>query len=636
MTAIAGLWSFGGGQDRRRACAAMLSALDPYGPDGRDQKQLGALDAGRNLFSLLPEDVHDKGVLIGRGGTCLLAADLRIDNRDELAAALGIGKPDLARLSDAGLLLAGLERWREEVLDRLVGDFAFAWYDEPARTLILARDLIGQRPLFWHRGRDFFAFASMPSGLHALPEVPNAPDLDSAARFAALLPLASEASHYSAIMRVMPGYLLTVTPEGEVSRPFWRPPAKDLALGSFDNYVEAYRETLDRAVASRLRGAGDLIAAHLSGGWDSSAVTATAARLLRNGAGNVIAYTSVPGDEQPQTALRGRFTDEAPLAAATASLYPNIRHVLVRNPNNSPVDYLDRTVALFQRPPFNLCNHDWLAAIREQARAVGARVLLTGEIGNWTISSAPSSLLADYVRQGRWGAWGSEARAMLGQRRARMRGVLASSFAPWLPTALWRAASGWSSASELELALQPAWRERLGPALNRQRFGPESRPRDYRARSAAGLAGLDYGQHRKGILAGWGIDKRDATADRRLIDFTLALPLDMLMSGGQRRPLARAALSDRVPEAVLDERGKGLQAPDWHVALTRHRSDLYRLVDQIEADARAHSVIDTALLRRWLDALPSAGWERPDVIARYRSSLLFTLSAGHFIAATPA
>jgi asparagine synthase (glutamine-hydrolysing) len=429
---------------------------------------------------------------------------------------------------------------------------------------------------------------------------------------------------------------LVVTAEGETSRAWWRPPAGELRLKSFNDYVDAYRETLDLAVASRLRGAEKLVATHLSGGWDSSAVTATAARLTAYTGGQVIAYTSVPSAPQSQAAPQGRFTDESRLAAATAALYPNVRHELVPNPNGSPVRYLDQTVKLFQRPPYNLCNHDWLAGIRSAAGQSGARVLLTGEIGNWTVSAAPRTILADYVRQRRWTAWSREARGMLIERRGRLRGILASSFGPWLPEPIWRGLSRLSSAPELELPLQPQWLARLAPELELRRFGPDSRPRSHRRATVDGVAGLDYGQYRKGILAGWGIDKRDATADRRLIDFTLSLPLEMLMSGGKRRPLARAALSDRLPSLVLDERGKGYQAADWHVAITENIGDIYRLVDRIGATTAAREIVDVARLRTWLDELPTSGWERGEVISRYRGSLLFALSAGHFIASTSA
>jgi asparagine synthase (glutamine-hydrolysing) len=631
MSAIAGVWHLRGGVDGERSCRDMLRALAALGPDGSHLVQRGSFAAGRNLFRTLPEDRYDAGVLTGADGSCLLVADLRIDNRPELAEALGLPQPQAGKLSDAALLLAGLERWGEAILDRLVGDFAFAWFDERSSRLTLARDPLGQRPLFWHRGKSLVAFASMPQGLHALADISTAPNLDLAARFAALLPQVGPSSFHEHIRRVEPGHVVTVTPAGETSRRYWTPRPRALRLSTFGDYVEAYRAQLDQAVASRLRGADGLVATHLSGGWDSSAVTATAARLFPD---RVIAYTSIPGDDQARPDPRDRFADESGLARATAALYPNIQHELIRNPAGSLVAYLDHSIGSFERPPFNLCNHDWLSGIRTNARGAGASVLLSGEIGNWTISSAPTTLLADYIRQWRLFEWAREAGGAITHGRARIRGVLASSFGPWVPTALWRRIATLSSAPSLEIPLRPAYLERLQDEIAEQSFGPISRPKDYHQRTAAGLSQMDFGQYRKGILGGWGIDKRDATADVRLIEFTMSLPLEMLLSNGQRRPLARAALADRLPAAVLDERRKGYQAADWHVGLRRHLADAYRLLDRIEGDPRAADMLDTGKLRRWLDEMPSDGWHRQDVIARYRTSLLFALAAGHFIVST--
>ena len=104
----------------------------------------------------------------------------------------------------------------------------------------------------------------------------------------------------------------------------------------------------------------------------------------------------------------------------------------------------------------------------------------------------------------------------------------------------------------------------------------------------------------------------------------------MLLSGGRRRPLARAALADRLPSEVLDARGKGYQAADWHVALTRDRPAAHALVDAIAADGEASSILDVPWLRATLEDWPTGGWHDRANIVRYRIALLMGLAAGHF------
>ncbi len=624
MTALAGFWDLDGRGDAAARCAAILAAQSHFGPE--TARQAGPLAMARSLFRLLPEDEFDSGPLDVAGGG-LLVADLRLDNRLDLGSALGLSTAESAGLADSALLGRAVERWGEETAEHLAGDFAFAWFDAGSGRLLLARDPLGQRPLFFVRRRGFIAFASMPRGLHALPEVERRPDADSVARFLAHLPQSGSESFFADIERVETGHVAILTPGAVSSRRYWRPSRQRLRLRRFEDYVDAYRAELDRAVAARLRGSGSVAACHLSGGWDSSAVAATAARLIGPGA-TLAAFTSVPRTQGAEA--HGRFSDEGPLAAATASLYPNLVHHLLPNPADSPLDRLEDDLPLYERPLFNPCNHVWLAGIRRSARAAGARVLLSGEIGNWTITAGRTALLADYVREGRpLAAWRAAA-GLVRSGGARWRGAIAAALGPWIPEILWNRLQPLSS--------DPAWlvRPALQPGVLARMTAEEAalpppRRLDRFDHTAAALSAMDFGEHRKAILAGWGLDKRDPTADTRLIEFCLSLPTDMLLDQHRRRPLARAALADRVPASVLDRRGKGYQASDWHVALTRDRDRARDLVDRIAADALASSVIDAQMLRGMLDTWPTTGWERPPTIARYRNMLLQALSAGAFL-----
>lgn len=632
MSALGGFWSFGGNDRPVDACRTILDAQHAYGP--HDTCVLGAdrVTFGRNLHRTLPEDAFDEGPLTDIGGRTLFVADVRLDNRDELIARLGLR--DARTMADAAILFAGYRRWNEGVLDHILGDYAFAAWDRDERTLFLARDPLGQRPLCHHLGDGFFAFASMPKGLHALSAVPRASDVVRLAEFVGGLHHLGPRTAYAGVSRVEPGHCLTVRDGNIRVRRWWNPERRELRLARFEDYRDALRAELDRSVACRLRGAGELVATHLSSGWDSGAVTATAARLLGASGGRVAAFTSVPRPGSGTAAPFSRIGDEGPLAARTAAMHANVDHVLIPGESRSPLARLDPLLDLFDRPQVNLCNEEWLGRIRDAAAARGARVLLTGEVGNWSISNAPTSLLADLVRERRWGRWFGEARAKIRQGDARYRGVLASSFGPWLPLLIWRRFAPLSAAGPA--ANQTALR--AGPLAELRQShadadGPLGRPaRDSFAQILPGLAAYDFGQFRKGALAGWGLDERDPTGDRRLIEFCLSLPVDMLLKNGVRRPLARAALADRLPAAVLAERSKGYQAADWHEGLTRDLSGVSALIERIAAEPEAAALINVDALRTWVAEWPTSGWDDVARMARYRNALLPALSAGHFIA----
>src|SRR5439155_11182972 len=92
--------------------------------------------------------------------------------------------------------------------------------------------------------------------------------------------------------------------------------------------------------------------------------------------------------------------------------------------------------------------------------------------------------------------------------------------------------------------------------------------RDGIALRLASINWIDPGNYNKGTLGGWGIDVRDPTADRRLIEFCLSVPTEQFFRGGVLRALGRDALADRVPPEVLNETRRGLQAADWHEGVT--------------------------------------------------------------------
>lgn len=635
MTALAGYWSFADRADLPATCARMLRAQALYGQESRQRADGAGVAMGRRLYPTLPEDAFDCGPVTGGDGTLLLVADVRLDNRDDLADSLGVAADELRTLCDAALLMRSLERWEEGALDRLVGDFAFALWDARRERLTLARDFIGRRPLHYHRGRDFLAFASMPKGLHCLAEIPYAPDLQTTADFLALVPEAGPRTFFEHVHRVEPGHVVTVTPDTVETRAYWRPSLAPLDLHGPEAYVEALREQLDRAVDSRLRGAGDRVAAHLSAGLDSSAVAATAARLMAP-AGEVIAFTAVPRDGFDGPVPKGRIADEGPLAALTAASHPNIEHVRVSTEGCSPLDPLSRNFHLYERPLPNLCNSTWANAIKDRARERGLKVLLNAEMGNLTLSYSGEHFLAELAGRGALLPLARQALA-LRHNGTRLRTVAAMAVGPWVPAALWRPLAklrGTSFGLESYSALSARGAAAAGVADRAEERGLDLAFRPRRDPVEARLWALrrvDSGPIQKGNLAGWGIDGRDPTGDRRLVEFCLRVPPEQFLAGGIFRSLARRALADRVPEAVLAERRKGYQAADWRQGLVAAQEELRLQAERLESVAPARQLLDVARLRELAATLAADGAAGPQATRSYRLALLRGISAGHFL-----
>jgi asparagine synthase (glutamine-hydrolysing) len=613
----------------------MLAAQSIYGTEPPQQWLAGEIALGRRLFKLLPEDRFDQKPLVSADGFNCLVADIRLDNRLELRLALGKSEAETRSRSDSVLLMWALEAWGEDAISRLVGDFAFIYWEGKRRRLTLGRDYLGHRPLHYHAGRGFFACASMPKGLHALEAIPIRPDTTIAAEFLALLPERPGASFFENVASVRPGHIAFVTPEGIRTRKYWKPNLDPLDLPRPQDYEEALREKLDTAVGCMLRGAGDRVASHLSGGLDSTAVTSTAARLLAPVGGRVAAFTSAPRRGY-KGCPAGAFADEESKAALVASQHPNIDHFILRGPWTSLFDAADRNYFLYDRPVLNLCNMAWSDAINSAARKEGGRVMLSGRRGNMGLSYSGMQYLATLLQKGKVRELASLASALLAHK-IRIGTIAAQAVGPFLPLPIWRGIQrlrgkvvslGDYSAVRLEIVARldlPARAQELGLDLS---YRPS---RDGVVHRLGALADVDLGNYNKGQLAGWGLDARDPLGDRRLIEFCLRIPEEQFTLGGVPRSLARRALADRLPPAILDEKKKGYQGADWHEALTAAREEVAGDLDRLGEIAATAETLDLAGMKRLVERWPSGSWHSPRITRDYRLKLLRGLSVGHFL-----
>lgn len=636
MTALAGFWNQSGRPDAGAFCERMLTAQHIYGPHGKTVLDLGDVAIGRSLFETLPEDRFDRGAVESASRRYALVGDVRLDDRDALGDALNLPREVAGKLPDAAFLLLAWEKWGEGCFDRLYGDYAFALWDRAERRLVLARDPLGGRPLHYHRGKEVLAFASMPKGLHVLPGIPKAPNETHVAEFLALLPELGPETFFESIDRVEPGHFVVFAVGTQASRRHWRPERRTIEPWRGDA-VEGLRAHLDGAVSARLRGCDGKVGAHLSAGLDSSAVATTAARLLA-GQGEVFAFTAVPRADYGGYVPPGRIGDEGPLAAATAARFANMRHRLVRIDDGSMIEEWERDFDLLERPLYNSVNQRWANAISAAACEEGVGVILTGSTGNSTISYSGMELFPELLRSGELRLLVREMRALVGGGHARWRGALASAFVPWLPAPVLallhrlrgRPVPGMQSYS----VINP---DRIDALELQRRVRGRGTDMSWRERTDGFEARLwhllrfDTGNYQKAGLGGWGVDIRDPTADRRLIEFCFSLPTRLFFADGEPRALGKRALADRLPAAVIEEKRRGFQAADWREALTAANVEIRSEIDRLRDVPTAVAALDLARMEKLIDELASGGVGEADDGTQYRLALMRGLAVGLFL-----
>jgi asparagine synthase (glutamine-hydrolysing) len=643
MTGIAALFQLDGKSCAGRLLERVATAIPGGGLIGHAPwtvhvDEEGSVGLARRLARFTPEDEHEVQPL--RRGAMVLVADARLDNRNDLHAKLGLSTRGTSRIPDSLLIWHAYQRWGERSPEQLLGEFAFVVWDKRAGRLFCARDHRGKRPLFYHHSGNCLAVASSPQGLLALPHASRRLCRTALADFLVRIGDASS-TLFEGIRRIPAAHWLSATAAGICVREYWTPSPYRLQLSSGEEYLEAFREVFFEAVQCRLR-SNYVVGSFLSGGLDSSSVASVAACALATSGARVPTFTAVPREGFDGPDVPGHLSDESPLVEALCALHTNIDPTFVRAPG---LTFLSGLEPFFERtgtPIGNAVNRVWIQAILEEAAARCVHVLLHGQEGNHWISYRGRAHLPFLTRQGRWVELLRELRAFGCERGARafLSVFKHAVILPLLPEPLWRfhqlGRSGpepWSEYAPINPLfakttglLERFYESPASPLHSVLRGGDEARI------AAASSGWMQFDSDCYGALrAGYGIDLRDPTADKRVIEFCLSVPSELYFQNGQDRLLVRRGMQALLPQEVVWSRKRGLQAADWFEWLTLVRSEIAAEIMRLERSDLAHQALDLARMRHLLNAWPVGGWNKRGTMNDYLFVLANGVATGRFI-----
>ena len=315
----------------------------------------------------------------------VIAAWCRLDERADLARQLAIDGAALAALTDPMLILAAYRRWGDRCPEHLVGDFAFAIYDPRRRSLFAARDRVGAKPFYYLLANDAFVFATTAAVFPALLRQRPGPDRQWMALFLVDRSMSFTKTAFAGVLKLPPAHALSLDEGGLRQRRYFD--FVDDAPAVYrrsQHWVDAYREAIEEAVRCRLR-SDYPIASESSGGLDSSAVTALAARLLPQPLTNLLALGSVS------------FEQEVALALAT-SYASAIRDSVVLTAPASWAEDVDRGLAVTGYPVENSVA-TYYEGFYQWAVRFGARTLLSGFGGDEAVTFPGGGYLRRELRR---------------------------------------------------------------------------------------------------------------------------------------------------------------------------------------------------------------------------------------------
>jgi asparagine synthase (glutamine-hydrolysing) len=577
----------------RDVLTAMTDAVAHRGPDAAGYHLGPGIGLGHRRLSIIDLATGDQPIA-NEEGTVWTVFNGEIYNFADVRSELIAAGHRFQTNSDTEVIVHAYEQWGTAALERLRGMFAFAVWDARARRLVLARDRVGVKPLYYAElpGRGV-VFGSELKSLLEDPDVPRDWRADAIDAYLTLLYVPAPMTIYGAVQKLLPGHVLVAEKGAVRITRYW-----DLRFpGDGSDRSEAfYAERLDALLRESvaLRQVSDVpLGAFLSGGVDSTAVvtymveTSPRPPITISVGFNDAAYDELSHAETVARHLGCEFHPR--------TVTPDVAELLPRLAWHFDEPFADSSAV----PTYYVSK-----AARELVT-----VALSGDGGD--------ELWAGYARH-RVERWEHRVRGMLGP---------ATAAAGWLGRALPLSVKGARALRHLAVAPDQAYALKHAYGM----FEPDAKSRLYSADFGAAVAGFDAFASFRDIYArctspdpldralytdvhtymvddvltkvdrmsmAVSLEARDPLLDHRLLEFAASVPTSLKLRDGRTKYLLRKVLDRRVPRAILDRGKRGFEAPigEWL------RGPLAGLTDALLRDGRlrARGVFnDREVARLW-------------------------------------
>lgn len=558
MSVQFGKWNFEGGPADPIALRKVQTLLSPYAEDGQYEYSDDQIHILYFPFHTTKDSRRETQPCVSPSGS-VLTWDGRLDNRENLLRELHIESS--AGCPDASIVAAVYDRWGSEAFARLVGDWAISIWDPRTRTLTLATDFIGSRPLYYSKGAHQITWCTVIDPLVLVAEKSFDIQREYLAGWLSFFP-AAHLTPYVGIHAVPPASFVLLTQGTSVVRKHWDfDPEKRIRYDSDAVYEEHFVTAFAESVRRRVRSDRPVLA-ELSGGMDSSSIVCMADHLFGHGRADTPRLDTVSyfDDSEPHWNERDYFSQVEARRGRVGC------HIDLSKRNSTLGDYgLERTA----------CTPGARGRLTESAKQFaacvtsnGSRVVLSGVGGDEVLGGVPTAIpeLADLLATGRLHELALQLQQWALAKKTTVFHLLLDTVRAFLPPEIvgvaehkrpvsWlhpdfvtrhrRALQGYESRLKLFGAL-PSFQENLNALDNVRR---------YLACSPVPAEPL--------------YERRYPYLDRDLLEFLYSIPREQLVRPGQRRSLMRRSLAGIVPGDILHRKRKAFVTRRPLVAVCR-------------------------------------------------------------------
>lgn len=399
MSSICGYYYIDASNISDTALPSMVHQLNHWQADKEGKWSDQQVGLGHLMLYNTPESLSEVLPYLDTESNTCITADARIDNRAELTKKFQLTEETTKQKADSWFILTAYQKWGEECTQHLEGDFAFAIWDKPKQKMFCARDQIGIKPFYYYFKDGVFAFATEMKGILALNEIDTSINKKWIAGFLVNVRFDRSSSFYQHIHRLEAAHQLVLVEKKIRIKKYWELDIKsEIYFPNESDYIIAFLEKLDKAVSKRLRSNWG-ISSELSGGIDSSLVTAVAQKLqIKNGT-SVSSISDVMPNPIPHK--------DPLLYDDRKQIQETIKHLQITNyhfvtgEEKTLVDSFERAVSIHDEPPIKFINI-FADLIYEKTALLKSRVLLSGFGGNEVVSYRGYFFHEELFRKGKW------------------------------------------------------------------------------------------------------------------------------------------------------------------------------------------------------------------------------------------
>jgi asparagine synthase (glutamine-hydrolysing) len=588
MSVQFGRWNFAGEPAAPTYIEKVNTLLSPYGPDRSGFYSAAGLSIMHCAFHTTKESRSEVQPHVSASGM-VIAWDGRLDNRLELLGSLQDVLGGAA--TDVAIVAAAYERWGTKCLAELLGDWALAIWNPSARFLLLAKDFIGTRHLFYAYDKAQVAWSTILDPLVLLGEKTLALDEGYLAGLVSFFP-AAHRTPYLGIHAVPPSSFVLLRPGECTVEKYWDfDPGKQIRYPTDADYEEHFRSAFMQAVKRRLRSDRPVLS-ELSGGMDSSSIVCMADVVLAHGAAETPRLDTVSyyNDSEPDWNERPYFTKVEERRKRTGC------HIEVGAPESSELASVSEPFAPtpFSRRRSSERTREFEACLTSQ----GNRVVLSGIGGDEFMGGVPTPVpeLMDLLARAQFKTLARQLTAWALNRRK-----------PWIHLFL-EAARGFFPVSVVgvpQYLRPPRW---LNPDfVKRQRDALRGYPSRVNLFGPLptfqqGLFTIDALRRQLAcsVLSREPLyEKQFPYLDRTLLEFICAIPRTQLVRPGERRSLMRRAMVGIVPDEILDRKRRAFAVRSPTTAICTEWAHLVK--ESREITSETLGILDASAFSREVD-----------------------------------